>query len=159
MMSNNQLTSYYNDICAVENFILSGKFTLAILSKNLQQLKQLRKSFYNNLIENSTSSDYKKFLFDEYKNYCNFNVKLINSKKFANAIYFRLLHEFLNDYNIIKPYDSEKFGYKLTLSTLANLSTTLKNTTNPMKKYRQRGIIHLINQFINENNTTETKVI
>lgn len=154
-MNNNSVISCYNNICDVENFILGGTFTPVLLSKNLQQLSTLRKSFYTNLTQNLDASNYTEYFLNEYKNYCNFNLKLLNSKKLPNAIYFKLLQEFVNDYNLVAPVDTNKLGYKLTLKTLSTLTFTLKNSANPMKTYRLKGANKLIRQFIGEYGTTE----
>lgn len=154
-MNNNSVNTCYNNICNVENFILGGTFTPALLSKNLQQLSLLRKSFYTDLTQISATSDYTEYFLNEYKNYCNFNLKLLNSKKLPNAIYFKLLQEFVNDYNLVAPVDTNKLGYKLTLKTLSTLTSALKNSTNPMKTYRLKGTNSLIRRFISENATTE----
>lgn len=152
-MNNNSVNTCYNNICDVENFILGGTFTPVLLSKNLQQLSLLRKSFYTDLTQISATSDYTKYFLNEYKNYCNFNLKLLNSKKLPNAIYFKLLQEFVNDYNLVAPVDTNKLGYKLTLKTLSTLTSTLKNSTNPMKTYRLKGTNSLIRRFISENDS------
>lgn len=149
-MNNSSVISCYNNICDVENFILGGTFTPVLLSKNLQQLSTLRKSFYTNLTQNLDASNYTEYFLNEYKNYCNFNIKLLNSKKLPNAIYFKLLQEFVNDYNLVAPVDTNKLGYKLTLNTLSTITSTLKNSTNPMKTYRLKGTNNLIRQFVSE---------
>lgn len=157
-MNNNSVNTCYNNICNVENFILGGTFTFVLLSKNLQQLSLLRKSFYTDLTQISATSDYTEYFLNEYKNYCNFNLKLLNSKKLPNAIYFKLLQEFVNDYNLVAPVDTNKLGYKLTLNTLSTITSALKNSTNPMKTYRLKGTNSLIWQFISEYATTESSI-
>lgn len=152
-MNNNSVNTCYNNICNVENFILGGTFTPVLLSKYLQQLSLLRKSFYTDLTQISATSDYTEYFLNEYKNYCNFNIKLLNSKKLPNAIYFKLLQEFTEDYHFIEPIDTNKLSYKLTLNTLSTLTSTLKNSTNPMKTYRLKGTNKLIRQFIGEYGT------
>ncbi len=157
-MNNDSVNTCYNNICDVENFILGGTFTPVLLSKNLQQLSTLRKSFYTTLTKDLAILDYKKYFLDEYKNYCSFYIKLLSSKKLPNTIYFKLLQEFVNDYNLVAPVDTNKLGYKLTLKTLSTITSTLKNSTNPMKTYRLKGTNKLIRQFIGEYGTTESSM-
>ncbi len=147
--------SNFTEIGIVENFILGGDFTPSLLGKNLQQLRILRKEHYQNLIENKKSNQDELDFIDEYDNYCKFYNSLICSKKLAPAIFSRMIQEFLNDYDIVKPMDINKSAYMLTLDTLNSLKTHLNNSNNKMRNYMLKGINNSIKAFEENNKTAE----
>ena len=142
----------HSNINIVENFILSGSFTPIVLSKNLQQLRNLRIDYYNKAIANINKNG---SFESEYKDYCNFINILIGSKKLPNAILSRILHEFLNDYDIVKALDSNKICYQMTLDTLDDINTTLKNSNSTIKNKQISGVNNLVQIFIKNNEPTD----
>ncbi len=156
MSSDNSKIIRHTNISVIENFILSGSFTPIVLSKNLQSLRNLRIDYYSKMIEkvnlnNNLNGDIE----DEYTNYCNFINSLIRSKKLPNAILSRILHKFLNDYEIVKPLDTEQICYNKTLDTLNNVSETLKNSNSVIKNKQISSINQLTQTFIKNNEPSD----
>ena len=145
----------FTNISVIENFILGGAFTPSVLGKNLQQLRDARKTFYNNLFDELASGNYRNEFYAEYKNYCDFNRDLICSNKLPNAIFCRLLDNFLNDYDIVKPVDNDKFCYKTTLDTLDSVGAHVINSNNAIKNYQLSGIRMAKDNFIEDNEPSE----
>lgn len=160
MIDNNIKTVKPLNISIVENFIIGGTFTPITLGQNLEQLRALRKKYYSNLIEKVKSSeDFQKDYIYEYTNFCNFNGKLICSKKLPRVIFSRILQEFINDYDFVKPLDTDKYAYQMTLDTLSKLSVALKNSESITRQQQLLGINKLIKKFIEENKTPDSQML
>lgn len=160
-MSDNHLKTIRTlNISIVENFIIGGTFTPITLGQNLEQLRTLRKKYYNNLIEKAKSSeDFQKDYIYEYTNFYNFNGKLICSKKLPKVIFSRILQEFINDYDLVKPLDTDKYAYQMTLDTLSKLNVALKNSESITRQQQLLGINKLIKKFIEENKTPDSQML
>lgn len=159
MSSDNSQIINHTNISVIENFILGGSFTPILLSKNLQQLRNLRMDYYSKMIKklnlnNNLNSDIE----DEYTDYCNFINNLIGSKKLPNAILSRILHEFLNDYDIVKPLDTDKVYYNKTLGTLNNIRVTLKNSNSAIKNKQISCVNQLAEIFIKNNQPSDLPI-
>lgn len=146
----------HSNIDFIENFILGGISTPVLLGKNLQQLRNLRTDYYDKMIEKmKLNAGMEETARDEYNSYCKFITDLIRSKKLPNAILSRILNEFLNDYDIVRPLDIDGSYYQMTLVTLGNINATLQNSSSAIKNKQISDIDKLTKIFIKDNNPSD----
>ena len=147
----------FKAILDFENFMLKTKNqTAGELDSNMLQLKDLRKATYTEFIktldENNTDIT---ALFDEYNAYCDFIIEFLTTNQLTNSAWLRVLTDFVNDYNIIKPYDFNASAYNATLTSLEFLSDYYDISDTKTSDHRFRFTNDLINEFAPDGSESE----
>ena len=120
----------YQSISNLEKDILNTRrYSNVSMAHDLNKLNRLRSDFYKE--ENTTISKQ-----DEYKDFCDFNFKLLTSKKLSNALYFGIVRNLMNSYDDIKPFDEDLSSYEYTIDCLNDLNSVLLNKCNNFPRMR-----------------------
>ena len=141
--------SAFESIKEFEDAILqTKKYSSSDLGAGLHQLSDFRKDTYAEFAQNlNQDNNDATILFDEYDQYCGFILEVLCTKKLSNATWSKIVSNFIREYDLIQPYDSNNFAYNATLSTLEYLSQTLYVSDLKTSDYRFRCTNNLINQF------------
>ncbi len=129
----------------------------SILESELHQLRDFRKDTYAEFIASIATDNFGAgILFAEYSSYCGFILELLTTKQLTNATWSKILTNFLDEYDFIKPLDDQKQAYDVTLRVLDGLSNRLSAANENAGTYNLKNIYSLTNQFIyNQNSPAE----
>jgi len=146
----NYIQATINRIYSIESTILKSKTYSPIwIGVNLKDLRDVRRELYYPLATNAQDkTEIKETLFKEYIKYCKFIQKLLATKKLSATVFDEVLHHFFNDYDMIKPIDTDLAAYAFTLSTMNSLKHSLKNSTLTRKNVRIKDVDTLLQHFI-----------
>ena len=145
-------------VATIKQTILDAKNTSeSMLESELHQLRDFRKDTYSEFIASLDSDNFGQgILFAEYSSYCNFILELLTTKQLSNSTWSKILTNFLDEYDFIKPLDDQKQAYDTTLRVLDGLSKYLSVAGENAGTYHLKNIYSLTNQFIfNQNNPAE----
>lgn len=120
----------FQKITNLENNIINTKrYSNVSMAHKLNELSRLRKDFYK---EESTTIS----LQDEYKDFCDFNFKLLTSKKLSNALYFGIVNRFISSYEDIQPFDEDNSAFNYATECLNEVNSALLNKCNNLPRIR-----------------------